>query len=313
MIGDRPYMSSPFEPSQPRSITTYILIANAVCFFVQAIVERSDAGYVLMRDYFYLSVPGFLSGKIWQLITFQFLHGGLLHLLLNCLVIFFIGRHVERRIGEVPFLRLYLTSGVVGGLFQLIFLGMTTSGSGMAPGTVGASAGAYGLVAAFATLFPFERLQLLLFFVLPVSFQARYLFLCGVVLSFLGMVSDQGPVAHAAHLGGLLTGAAMIMWTTDPNSLLRRWASRLTPSGRRRQSIRVVKETKSRKGPSVNPRTARSPRPGSAAPSGGMTSSEFISREVDPILDKIAEHGLQSLTERERKILESAKSRMGRR
>lgn len=310
MIGDRPYMSSSFEPTQPRSITIYILIANAVFFFLQAIIERSNTGYLMMQEYFYLSLPGFSSGKIWQLITFQFLHGGLMHLLVNCLVIFFMGRHVERRLGGLAFLRLYLTSGVVGGLVQLVLLAMEGGDSGYVRAVVGASAGAYGLVAAYATLFPNERIELLLFFVLPVSFVARYLFLCGVILSVLGIVSDEGHVAHAAHLGGLLSGAAIIMWTTDPQSALRRWVQRWVPSFKKRPSIRVVKETKRSPRATQKP---NGPKPSSPAASASGASEDFISREVDPILDKINEHGFQSLTEEEKRILELATGRVRRR
>ncbi len=72
------------------------------------------------NGYFALSVEGLRHGFVWQLLTYQFMHGGLLHLLLNCWAIYVFGREVEETLGRNSFLTLYFTSGVIGGLFQAL-------------------------------------------------------------------------------------------------------------------------------------------------------------------------------------------------
>src|SRR5258708_10859576 len=208
--------------------TTGILVINVVVYLLQELAKRSHPAFPV-DGYFALSVDGLHHGFIWQLLTFQFMHGGWLHLFLNCWAIYVFGRAVEDALGAGPFLRLYLLSGIVGGLMQMAgALLMENHFGGV---VVGASAGALGLVAAFAALFPEQRLLMLLFFVIPIAMRARTLLWISVALSVLGMLipygeiaraADQtGPIAdylisqlvlpyatiaHTAHLGGILTG-----------------------------------------------------------------------------------------------------------
>lgn len=301
MIGDRPYMRTPDLPAR-LSVTAYILIVATVCYVLQQVVDRA-----VVQEYFALSVEGVKKGYVWQLVTFQFLHGGFLHLLFNGIVIYFFGKHVEVELGEVRYLQLYLLSGGIGGLFQLA---VSAASGDIGDWTVGASAGAYGLVAALARLHYYERITVLLFFVIPMTFQARFLFYAGVGLSVFGMLTDpNGNIAHAAHLGGLLGGSALTRWAKGAPYQTASWRPRFRFRRRRTSGSKVVTPDFAAK-PSRSPRI--SPRPATYKAAPNLSPEDFISKEIDPILDKISEHGIQSLTERERKILDSAHSRMGR-
>jgi membrane associated rhomboid family serine protease len=244
---------------------------------------------------------------VWQLLSFQFLHAGLFHLIVNCWAIYAFGREVEIALGVKRFLILYFSSGIIGGLLQAsagglaeIFPTSLWARSFAAP-TVGASAGALGLVAAFATLFPERVLTLLLFFIIPVNMRAKFLLLFAGLLSLFGIVfpSSTGCVADAAHLGGMLTGIFFVRYAMHWNI---HW-----PSLRRRRGapprrlVRVSSGSSARWGRSKSGEGTEAP------------AEDFLSREVDPILDKISAHGIQSLTERERRILEAARERMGKR
>ncbi len=294
MLEHRDYMRAPsFEPRPTVTIT--LLIVNAVAFVLQTLAYRvfppTDA-------LFALSVTGLKAGYLWQLVTFQFMHGGLLHLLLNCWGLYVFGRAVEEALGRRGFLLLYFFSGMFGGLCQV--LGAMVLSSHLGGAVMGASAGLFGLVAAYATLYPERQLTLLLFFVLPISMRAKYLLLFSALLAVFGLVFPDGQVAHAAHLGGMLMGIAyvrqIIHWQW--NWLSFRRPPRRPPPRQLVKAMATKRAGDGKVGPSVR---------------DAVSAEEFLSREVDPILEKISAHGIQSLTERERKILETASEKMSKR
>lgn len=286
-----------------RSATMWLLIANVVAFLLEC-VRYGYPPHFLSGDYLALSWSGLKHGYVWQLLSFQFLHAGLLHLIVNCWAIFAFGREVEIALGAKRFLILYFSSGIIGGLFQA-FAGSLAdvfpwAGPFAAP-TVGASAGALGLVAAFATLFPERLLTLLLFFIIPVNMRAKFLLLFAGLLSLFGLLfpASTGTVADAAHLGGMLSGIFFVRYAMHWNF---RWLTL-----RRRRGTPPRRLVKVNSGGSARWARAKSGSEGEAP------AADFLSREVDPILDKISAHGIQSLTERERRILEAARERMGKR
>jgi membrane associated rhomboid family serine protease len=302
MLEDRYYMRQSQFDSR-RSATMVLLIANVVAFLVECV----HYGYPPMfhqGNLLALSWDGLRHGYVWQLLTFQFLHAGLLHLIVNCWAIYAFGREVEIALGANRFLVLYFSSGVIGGLLQA-FAGslaeVTRWAIPFAAPTVGASAGALGLVAAFAMLFPERQLTLLLFFIIPVNMRAKFLLLFAGLLSLFGILfpSSTGTVANAAHLGGMLTGMFFVRYAMHWNF---HWPS--LRRGRGSQPRRLVKV-----GSTSSARWGRA----KSNPEAEVPAEDFLSREVDPILDKISAHGIQSLTDRERRILEAARERMGKR
>jgi membrane associated rhomboid family serine protease len=301
MIDDRDYMRQPAYrdpirwPRLPRwSWTLALLVAYAVVFIVEIIVSpvpsRLVPGNAFCHDFFALSKEGIERGFVWQLVTYQFMHAGFLHLLLNCWAIYVFGREVELVLGTRRFLVLMFSSGIVGGVFQVLTAIVWPQLFG---GTVvGASACAFGLVAAFALLFPERELMLLIFFVIPVRLRAKTLLILSAVLALAGIVFSEsffgGNVANAAHLGGMAMG-----WFFIRKILQGDW-SRLTGT------LRPFKQS----GPPRRP----VPSPLETKPAG-----DFVEEQVDPILEKISAHGIQSLTAREREILEAARHRMAKR
>jgi membrane associated rhomboid family serine protease len=276
------------------SLTVALIIVNAIVFVFELLVSGYPHSLFIEDQYFALSVEGLKNGFIWQLFTFQFMHAGLLHILANCWAIYVFGRVIEETLGWKKFLILYLSSGVVGGICQVLAALLWPDLFG-GP-VVGASAGVFGLVAAFAVLFPERELLLLLFFVLPVRLRAKMLLMLSAVLALAGIVFPINHVANAAHLGGMLAGVVFIRQFIQG----RGWQWEF-PS--RRATPRERVSTRARKGW----RSATSP------PDEDLSTDEFVKSEVDPILDKISRQGIHSLTAREREILEKARERMAKR
>ena len=143
----------------------------------------------------------------WQVLSYAFLHGGLAHIAFNMFGLTMFGADLERVLGARRFLILYLASVLTAAMAQLV----VTAWLGQSQATVGASGGVYGLVLAFAVLFPEQRIVLLF---PPIPMPARVFALLFAVLELvLGVSGQQTGVAHFAHLGGMLGG-----WIT-----LRHW------------------------------------------------------------------------------------------
>ena len=295
MLDDRSYMrNSEFRPRW--SVTAILMLACTIAFVVQSLVEHYFRSFQL-ADYFYLSLPGLEHGYFWQLFTFQFLHGGLLHLIFNLITIYCFGHAMEDALGAKGMLQLYFCSGVLGGFVQVLGGYLADGRSGP---VVGASAGAFGLVAAFATMFPDRLLTLLVFFVIPITLRARTLLWISIGLALFGVAVPNDNVAHLAHLGGILTGVLFVRWLVQSDRALAFWRP-----FRRQPRPRELVSTRSYNSAALH-------RP-AVAPAEELPPAEFMSREVDPILDKISAHGIHSLTERERKILEAARKKMSKR
>jgi len=280
----------------PWSTTTKLIIGLVVVFALQCIHDvhfRSaiEAQLALTRGVF-------TSGMVWQLFTFQLLHADELHIILNLLCLWFLGRYVEHILGTKRFLVAFFGTGVVGGLLQGALMTAFPSSYGLY--VVGASAGVCGLLAIFAMLH--RDADIRLFFVLPISAMALVYIQGGIDLFFTLVPSPRSNVAHPAHLGGLLAGVAFVRlgWHRDFQPLP--WEGAWE---RLRGALRS-------RGSRPSPRRAADSPPADDIPVEELTT-DFISSEVDPILDKISAHGIHSLTEREKTILDAARERMSRR
>ena len=294
MLEDRDYMRQP-EYGRRLSLTVALIIVNAMVFLFELLVSGYSHSLFIEDHYFALSVEGLKNGFVWQLLTFQFMHAGLWHLVFNCWAIYVLGRAIEETLGWKKFLILYLSSGVVGGICQVL-AALLWPGLFGGP-VVGASAGGFGLIAAFAVLFPERELVMLLFFILPIRLSAKMLLMLSAVLALAGIIFPISHIANAAHLGGMLTGVVFIRQFIQGRGL--QWTF---PSHRAAPRERVS----TRAGKSSFWRSAAN------QPDEELSTDEFVKSEVDPILDKISKHGIQSLTERERQILEKARSRMAK-
>jgi len=298
MLEDRDYMRSP-EPDSRRSLTVTLIIILLVLFVIQACLTYY-ADLPLTR-WFALSLDGFKHGKIWQLLTFQFMHSlpWPWHVLFNCLALYVFGRSVEETLGRKKFLRLYFACGFAGAAAQL-FTTWILPRHFDAP-VVGASAGIMGLLAAYAALFPMRELTFFIY-VIPITLRASYLFWLALGFSIYGTLVPYNNEAFAAHLGGLLMGVAFIRWNENFQRPLSPWR----PFQSRQRKLELVKAA------SIKPGKLRRLRPIQDEPAD-LPSHEFIAKQVDPILDKISAHGIQSLTERERQILQAARNKVTKR
>ena len=284
---------------EPWPLALVLVVANTAVFALQLLAHLRPESRLAFLERHAMLVPSELAhGAIWQLFTFQFLNGGLFHLVINCLMLYLFGRPMETLLGRRAFLQLYLGSGAVGGLLQAACSWMAPGHFGTF-GTVGASCGVYGLLAAYALMNRERQITALVAFILPVSLKAKYLLVILLVLSGLGMLQGHGLVAHGGHLGGMLGGMAYVRFLLERGGIHWRWP-RIQA---RRKTPRLIVLP--------SPRQTVSPRP-PAEEIEDLPPEEFIQRAVDPILEKISRHGIQSLTPRERRILEQARKKMTR-
>ena len=295
MLEDRDYMRQPEFRERRISMTVAILILNTVVFLVQMAASNYLRGRFIENHYFALSVEGLKSGFVWQLLTYQFMHASWLHLIFNSVAIFFFGRLVEMNFGRARFLVLYFSSGIIGGVLQMFFALLIPQYFG--GGVVGASAGGYGLVAAFAVMNWTERFTLFIYFI-PVAMRGKTLLWVSIALAVVVILTPGSGIANAAHLGGILAGFFFARQMLRGN-----WPQWKFPS--RRAEPREFAATRASK--------RNFWRAGELKPGEELSADEFLQREVDPILDKISARGIQSLTKREHEILEKARAKMQRR
>jgi membrane associated rhomboid family serine protease len=154
---------------------------------------------------------GFLP---WQILTYGFMHGGFGHLFFNGFALFMFGGAVEQVWGQKRFLLYFLTCVAGAGLIQLIVATTGVTGQGVYP-TIGASGGVFGLLLAFAMLFPNRQIMLL---IPPIPMKARtFVIVFGAIELLMGVFSTRSGIAHFAHLGGMLFGWLLIRyWRGQP-------------------------------------------------------------------------------------------------
>jgi membrane associated rhomboid family serine protease len=185
-------------------VTRNLIIANFVFFGVEMSV--SDAA---IHPFALWPVgPEF---QPWQLVTYAFLHAGIPHVLFNMLGLYSFGSDIERIWGTKRFITFYFTCAITAGLTQLAVSWIT----GALYPTVGASGAIFGLLLAFAVMFP-QRRVLLLFPPIPMR-APIFALVYGVVELYLGVTGTQEGVAHFAHLGGMAGGLVlMLAWGWRP-------------------------------------------------------------------------------------------------
>ena len=276
--GDRSRMPGPFEGAP---VTKWLLIINAGILFLQVLL--TNPGEVLyMQDFGAFSIQkGIYEFQIWRFVTFQFLHAGFGHLIANCVGLFFFGPHIERWMTSRAYLTFYLLCGIAGALFYtlLFFLPGFLDGYFPAIPMVGASAGLFGILAAFYFIAPDARV--LLFFVIPL--QMRTLAVGYFIIEALSVIFNwHNAGGSAGHLGGALFGLAVLKLPP-----LKAFVVRLSQIGDKR-------------GPKKRPRDGKVVRESTRSPLE-------LTKEVDRILDKISEQGIQSLTTKEKETLNKAR------
>jgi membrane associated rhomboid family serine protease len=154
------------------------------------------------------------EGRIWQLVTHMFLHGGVMHILFNMLLLWMFGVELERRWGSRGFMRFFLITGIGAGIVTVLvsLLPFTFTRSIYNVPTIGASGAIYALLMAWAMLFPHRTMLFMMMFPLPARTVAA-------ILGAIAFISAVGPansgVAEFTHLGGMLVGWLYLQGPTN--------------------------------------------------------------------------------------------------
>lgn len=205
---------STFQNQMSQSPAVFnLLIANTVAYLATMLLS-SDTLYGLFA-LFPIESPFF---KIWQPVTYMFLHGGFSHLFFNMFALWMFGRGLEQEMGTKRFLIYYFVCGVGAALAQIgmaeIDIANTNSmGELMAylcTPTVGASGAVFGLLLAFGMLHPNATIMLL---IPPIPMKAKwFVVVYGVIELMLIVFSPNDGIAHFAHLGGMFFGWLLLLW-----------------------------------------------------------------------------------------------------
>lgn len=186
----------------PMTQAVRVIVFANISVFAAMLVARPT-----LLNLFGLSPEAVLTqGRLWQLATYLFLHGDIFHILFNMLAVWMFGVDLERRWGTIAFARYYAIVGIGAGVSTIVvsLLPFAATQSTYFATTIGASGAVYGLLMAWAIIFPHRTILFLGVFPLT----ARVFVLLMGVIAFTQAVSQGGgtTVAHVAHLGGLAAG-----------------------------------------------------------------------------------------------------------
>jgi membrane associated rhomboid family serine protease len=281
-----------------RSVVTILIIINAAVFVLCSIT--GDRGFVGASPLFQLGeMKGslVLRGQIWRLVTSDYLHWSFSHILINMIVLHFLGRPLERDWGPKKLLAVYTIAGLLGSVF---YLALTLFGwLPMEGRAAGASGCVLGLLGACAVRYP--HAQLWIYFLFPVKIRTATLIFAGL---YALNVFTGGPNAggDACHLAGLAFGAWWAFrgdawWSLSGRSMWTRLKSKLS---------------------------SRASRPRPEEPKRGFGRGEGVFAErlaqrredeetIDRILRKVYEKGIHCLTDEEKAALKAATARQKQR
>ena len=185
-----------FGPGGVTPAVKFLLIVNIAVFVLQTVLG-AVADYPLPR--FFGLVPALVLQEfyLWQLFTYQFLHGGLFHILFNMLAVWMFGCDLERRWGSHFFLRYYFISVIGGGILNTLFVPNQLGPS------IGASAGVYGILLAYGLIYPNRIVYF--YFLFPIKMK-YFVMIIGAIALYSSLTAGQSGIAHLAHLGGMLFG-----------------------------------------------------------------------------------------------------------
>lgn len=255
--------------SMPYAIKVLVVV-NAAVFLLSMVV-----GGEFTRLFGLVPSKVVYERWVWQPFTYLFLHGNFFHLLFNLFALWMFGMPVIANWGPREFVKYFFLTGVGAGLVSV------AAAPSSASVIIGASGAVYGLLVAFAMLFPEAVVYLYFFFPIKAKHMA---ILFGLMEFFAGASASNPASARLAHLSGMVIGYVYIRWW---------WVAEVR-----------IKSAMSGLGeppeiPSAKPRRRPQAVGGPAAPDEAADEAA----EVDRILDKILAKGEASLTEREREVL----------
>jgi membrane associated rhomboid family serine protease len=277
---------------------------NIAVMFVQMTVVN----YADMATWFGFDTTS-LPGRWWTAISYMFVHAGVWHLVANMYALYVFGPRLEHGWGYKKFVWFYLVCGLGGVAFDMLFI---RSG-----GLVGASAGVFGVMTAYAMQWPDDEVYLM--FVLPMRVRtlAVALGVFNLVFGFLGTgISTSGAeasnVAYFAHIGGAIAAYIYVrMATATGMDQVRQRVANIPDADEPPRAIPRNLPRRER-GDEVDDIVAKSKAIAAKRVSGSTPSArrrEPKAEELNRVLDKISQHGIESLTSDERKVLEEMSRR----
>lgn len=299
-------------------ITRYLIIANVAVFFICLLFEPVqkfliDEGALYPVFYNANGTLHFnLHFKLWQLVSYMFLHANLPHIFFNMYSLWMFGGVIERTLGRNRFLVFYFISGIGAGLCQILMQLFTADWDLAA--TIGASGACYGILLAFGLFYPNQRVILLF---PPIPIKAKWLVIGYAILEAYLAFNTNSNIAHFAHLGGMFFGLLCLYnWRLWPLSKygFDRWDRMYVEEKklnmfqrlwrdfkglfhfRRRPKMKVYK-------PSQYDRSASQSAQDAAANSPTPPRSPEEQARIDAILEKVRRSGYASLTADEKRIL----------
>jgi membrane associated rhomboid family serine protease len=205
-------MNAPMYNMRPRgqgaipNVIFALLVINGLVFALQQMNMR----FLMINFALWPIGPTNSPFMPWQLLTYGFLHGNLMHIAFNMFGLWMFGRELELLMGSKRFLIYFLTCVIGAGIVQLI-VGQIQGG--IYP-TVGASGGVFGILLAYAMAFP-NRMVMLIF--PPIPMRAKYFVIFyGLLELYLGVSGNAPGVANFAHLGGMLFGFILLRYWSKP-------------------------------------------------------------------------------------------------
>lgn len=265
----------------PPVIRTIIAI-NVIVFIIQAVLGGIQAGDQSINRYIveYLGFnPSVRTAftQPWRFVTYMFLHGGGFHLLFNMLWLWWMGRSVEESIGPRSFAVIFFGSGIGGAFFHIAFASLY--GTSM---VIGASGAVFGVMVAFAYLYP--RAPIMLIFLPPI--EARFV-IAGLIAFDVLFIGSGDNVARLVHLGGAGVGYFLIKAHYEGKDL----SAIVRPIERLWQQSPKTKSSKKPKNSKMY------------SVSDVEIIEEMNQDELDEILEKISQSGYDGLTKEEKKKL----------
>jgi len=257
-------------------------------FIIQKFADRIIPGGRLMDYIFGISHWGLFSDlMIWQPLTYMFLHGGWMHIIFNLFFLWMFAGELEIAWGRKKFIRYYIFSGIGAGLFIacMNYIAFTYYNIDPRLPTIGASGAIYALLLAYVMLWP--NREVLLYFLLPIKI--KYILLALGIMAFFGTIDSArgtgGNISHIGHLGGIITGFFLVKYMQ---------AARTPTESRTQTKSGSFFERLSKKYRLDKKRNA-------------IDTRIEAKRIIDTLLEKIAKHGMSSLTPEEKKSLEWAR------
>ena len=303
-------MTQQYSPTGFKLLPTVVknlLIINALMYLATITLTRFNIDLSDLLGLHFFKASDF---RVYQLVTYMFLHANFWHLFFNMFALWMFGNTLENIWGSKRFLLFYMVCGIGAGLCQelvqyiqyantLADYASVNTGKQIIPmaeylnmmTTVGASGAIYGLLLAFGMLFP--NAMVYLYFLFPIK--AKWFVIGFAVIELITGLTGVDNVAHFAHLGGMLFGLLLILYwrknPAGPNKNFRKWKD-IFQSWKRKSSMKYTPYTEVKDEPHA-PRSDED----------YNYQKAQTERDVDAILDKVAKNGYGSLTDEEKEFL----------